>query len=305
MANRVFHFCALLAFAVLQGCGSGDKSAPVSQVAARVNGGEITIYRVNNALAAMDNPEQQMLAKTRRSVLDSLIEQELAAQAAEDSKLDRTPAVVQAIEAARRELLARAWLEQVSATLSKPGAAEVSRYYAEHPELFARRRVYNLQQIMLTAEPALLNELRQKVEADTPLQKIGNWLEQKQVKYSALAGVRAAEKIPLDIIADLSKASDGQTLLIEQPKSALIIHVASSSLQPVAETDAAPRIRKFLANQAWTEAIATEMKRLKQRASITYLGEFASSAPELPQASGAGGAASASLANLEKEEAQP
>ncbi|MFZ2629228.1 MAG: EpsD family peptidyl-prolyl cis-trans isomerase, partial [Rugosibacter sp.] len=276
MINRVCPLGLLLVFATLQGCGSGTGTgkAPASQVAARVNGGEITIYRVNSVLGELNNPDPRTLVQTRRGVLDSLIDQELAAQAAEDAKLDRMPTVMQASEAVRREVLARAWLEQISATLPKPDATQISRYYADHPELFARRRVYTLQQIVLTAQsPALLSEVRQRIGAGTSMQQIGHWLEERQVNYSAGGGLRAAEQIPLDILVRLSNASDGETLLIKQPSSVLVVHLVSSSLQPMAEADAAPRIRKFLANQAWTEALTAEIKRLKRTASITYLGE--------------------------------
>lgn len=290
--NRVFCLCTLIALTALQGCGPGNnKNAPASQVAARVNSGEITIYRVNSALASFNlsaDSDPKILARARRDVLDRLIDQELAAQAAEESKLDRTPEVMQAIEAGRREILARAWLEQVATTLPKPETAEVSRYYANHPELFARRRIYNLQQIIFTAQPqSLIDELKQKAAADVPIQQIAHWLDARQVKFTEASGTRAAEQISLDILPELDKAKDGQTLVIAQPNATLVIRVVSSTLQPVDETQAAPRIRKFLAGQGLTEAIAAEMKRLKQNASITYAGEFSTMADK-PQAQAVG-----------------
>jgi hypothetical protein len=46
----------------------------------------------------------------------------------------------------------------------------------------------------------------------------------------------------------------------------------------VEEAAAAQRIRQFLSNQRANEAVAMEMKRLKQQAKIEYVGEFAEGA---------------------------
>lgn len=251
----------------------------------------------------VDGGDPHALTQMRRSVLDSLIDQELAAQAAEEGKLDRTPTVVQAIEAARREVLAHAWIDQLTTTLPKAGDADVSRYYADHPQLFAQRHVYNVQQLVVPApDAALPKQVREQIDANVPLQHIGQWLEEKKIHYSAASGTRAAEQMPLDILTEIGKGKDGQTLLIEQPRAIAIIHIVSSELQVVGEADAAPRIRKFLANRTLTDAIAAEAKRLKQNASIVYMGEFAPLVPDpSPQGRGSsGGMVATSGAGAEK-----
>jgi hypothetical protein len=132
----------------------------------------------------------------------------------------------------------------------------------------------------------LRKHIRDQIGADSTVQQIGHSLDEKNIRYSVADGTRSAEQIPLDVLADMSKAKDGQTLLIEQPRAAMIIHIVSSTVQPVEETDAAPRIRKFLANRAWTDAVAAEMKRLKEGASIAYMGEFAPANTDQQQAGG-------------------
>ena len=46
---------------------------------------------------------------------------------------------------------------------------------------------------------------------------------------------------------------------------------------PVNETAALPQIQQFLSNQRKAEAAAQELKQLKAKAKITYMGEFANS----------------------------
>ncbi len=54
---------------------------------------------------------------------------------------------MQQIEAARREIIARAYAEKIGQGAPKPTAQEVNAYYEAHPALFSQRRIYNLQEV--------------------------------------------------------------------------------------------------------------------------------------------------------------
>ena len=89
----------------LAGCGKDDKKA-ATQVAATVNSKELSVHQINFLLArsgaTATTPEQT--AALRKNVLERLIDQQLAVEEALDKKLDRSPDVVMALEAARREV---------------------------------------------------------------------------------------------------------------------------------------------------------------------------------------------------------
>src|SRR5204863_8606978 len=80
-----------------------------TQVAARVNDTEISLAQLQHVLQRQPRVSPERAEAQTRSVLDGIVDQELAAQAARKSGLDRDPRVVQALEAAKRELLARAY----------------------------------------------------------------------------------------------------------------------------------------------------------------------------------------------------
>src|SRR5262245_45666707 len=128
------------------GCSKIEGANTATQVAAKVNDDEITVHQINYLLARIQNIAPEDETRAKREILDRLIDQHLAKQMAVQKKLDRSPNVVQAIEAAKVEILARAYLEQVAAELPKPAPWETKLYYAEHPELFARRRLFDLEQ---------------------------------------------------------------------------------------------------------------------------------------------------------------
>ena len=101
-------FCAVaLAAVALVACGDRqDKGA--TQAAAKVNKEEITVHQINFVLQQQRGLKPEQVEPASRQILERLIDQQLALQKADELKLDREPRVVQQLEAAKREIIARA-----------------------------------------------------------------------------------------------------------------------------------------------------------------------------------------------------
>ena len=265
--------------AVLAACGKDDDKKAASQVAATVNSQEITVHQVNNVLARNPNITPEAAPRAKREIVERLIDQELARQQALEKKLDRSPGVVQAIEAAKTEILARAYLQEVAAAQAKPTPEEVKKYYAEHPELFSQRRLYVLEEFAVPAKDGIAAALRERVAKAKSMQEIGDWLKSREVQFAVNRGARAAEQIPLEMLPMLQKMKEGEIQVIEAADRVNVIRVAAAKTVPVDEAAAAPRIQQFLFSRRSNEVIAEEMKRLKEHAKIEYVGEFAAAAP--------------------------
>ena len=264
-----------LCLSLAAGCGSDNEKKVASQVAVKVNSDEITVHQVNAVLTRARDISSEDPAQAKREVVERLIGQQLARQQAIVKKLDRSPEVVQAIEAARSEILARAYLQQVGAAHASPTAEEVQRYYAEHNELFAARRLYALEEVSFVPRPELAAELRARVARAGSLQEIADWLGSQQVRITLSRGTRAAEQIPLDMLPVLKQMNDGELRALERGGRSHVVRLVASRLAPMDEETARPRIEKFLANQRAGELMAEEMKRLRSQARIEYVGEFA------------------------------
>jgi EpsD family peptidyl-prolyl cis-trans isomerase len=273
----------LLAIAIAPGCGKKDeadsRAKAATQVAAKVNSEEITVHQVNRVLERNPNIKPEAAGEAKREILNRLIDQELAKQEAIVNKLDRSPDVVQAVEAARNEILARAHLQRITAAQPRPTEEEVKKYYAEHSELFARRRVFSIEEIQIAPQEGLAAGLREQVGKARSMQDVAAWLKSRDAKFTANRGVRAAEQIPLEILPKLQQMKDGAIQVFEAGDGRLqVLRVVASKPAPVDETTAAPRIQQFLFNRRSNEAVAVEIKRLKDKAQIAYVGEFAGGA---------------------------
>jgi EpsD family peptidyl-prolyl cis-trans isomerase len=276
-AYAALAFTVVLGFVVTAaGCDKKDDVKPATQVAARVNSDEITVHQVNNVLARNQNITPEAAPQVKRQILDGLINQQLARQKAIESKLDRTPNVVQAIEAAKTEILARAYLEQVAAAIPKTAEWEMKKYYKEHPELFAQRRVFTFEELAFEATADVAAGLRGMLSKTRSVQEIADWLQSRGVKTALNRGVRAAEQVPLEMLPRLQAMKEGQLQLFESAGNRYqVIRIAAYKTEPIDEAGAAPRIQQYLWNRRTSEVIAKEMKKLKEQAKIEYMGEFA------------------------------
>jgi EpsD family peptidyl-prolyl cis-trans isomerase len=265
----------LAVLVTLGGCEKKEEQKAATQVAAKVNGSEISVHQINNILSKASGVTAENAPQAKREILNKLIDQQLAVDQAVEKKLDRSPNVMQAIEAAKREILSRAYLEQIAAAQSKPTADEVKKFYADHPELFAQRRLYNVQELAVPASGSTADEIKQWVSSGKSMQDIANALKAKNIQFRANAGVSAAEQLPLEIAPKYHTMKDGDTTVIQGPQALLVVHLVASQPQPIDETAALPRIEQFIANKHNTEVIAKEMKALRDKAKIEMVGEFA------------------------------
>ncbi|MFG6468771.1 EpsD family peptidyl-prolyl cis-trans isomerase [Roseateles sp. BYS87W] len=277
----------LAAAAMLAACG-GDKGDKASQTAAKVNKEEITVHQINFVLQRQPGLKPDQAEAASRQVLERLIDQELAVQKAQEQKIDRDPRVVQQIEAAKREIIARAYAERVGETVSKPTPDEVSKYYNEKPALFKERRIYSLQELQIEAKPEQYDAIRAKLGSVKSLAEFAEFLKASDLRFNANQAVRAAEQLPLTSLDAISKLKDGDSMVSPNPAGLTVLFLVGSRSQPVEEAQARPAIEAFLLNQRKADLLQKDVKALRDAAKIEYVGKFtapaagAASAPATP-----------------------
>lgn len=274
---------ALLAIS-LAACNEDDKK-PATQVAAKVNQEEISVHQINNLLARAGNVPAERAKEASRQILDKLIDQEVMVQKAIEKKLDRDPRVMQTIEANRRDVLSRAYLDQVAAAVAKPTAEEIHDYYGKHPELFAQRRVYQFQELAIeAANPEVVGRVQKKLPTFRSMAEIAGWLNAEKIRFAANTTTKAAEQLPLELLPRIHQMKDGQIGLIPARDSIVVVQLVASRSMPTEEKTATPFIEQYLGNQRRIEAAEKELKSLRTQAKIEYMGDFTVAAQEKAKA---------------------
>jgi EpsD family peptidyl-prolyl cis-trans isomerase len=279
--GRVLALSLLASAAMLAGCGEKKEKA-ATQTAAKVNKDEITVHQINFVLQQQRNLRPEQADAASRQVLERLVDQQLALQKADDLKIDRDPRVVQQLEAARREILARAYVEKVGEAASKPTPEEIKQYYDEKPALFRERRVYSIQEIAIEAKPEQVNELRDQLAGAKNINEFIEFLKAKEFRFSGNQAVRAAEQLPLNSLDAFARMKDGEAMLVPNPNGVQVVLLAGSRSQPVTEEQARPAIEQYLLNDRKRKLVEDDMKAMRAAAKVEYLGKFAEPAASAP-----------------------
>jgi len=267
----------LAAAAMLVACGGGDKKG-ATQVAAKVNKEEISVHQINFVLQRQPGLKPEQAPAATKAVLEGLIDQELAIQEAQEQKIDRDPKVVMAIEAAKREILARAYADKLADTVSKPTDDEIAAYYKDKPALFAQRRVYTLHEFSIEAAGDAAKNVTALVQAAKSSDELSKQLTAASVKFASRVVTQPAENLPLAMIDRIGSLAEGQSLAIPSANGISAVFVAAAKPQPVTAEQAKPAIEQFLLNDRKRKLVADEMKRLRGSAKISYEGQFAAAA---------------------------
>ncbi len=267
----------IAAAALLAACGGGDKKG-ATQVAAKVNKEEISVHQINFVLQRQPGLSAEQAQGAGKRVLEGLIDQELAIQEAGEQKLDRDPNVVMAIEAAKREIVARAYADKLANTVSKPSDDDIAAYYKSKPALFEQRRVYTLQEYSIEAPGDAAKLVEPIAKAARNGDELGNQLKAAGIKFAIRTVNQPAENLPLNLVDQIGAMSEGQHLTLPSPAGVAVMFLTSAKPQPVSLQQAKPAIEQFLLNERKRKLLTDEMKRLREKAKISYEGQFAAAA---------------------------
>ena len=290
---------AALSMVLVAGCGGKREGAGASQTAAKVNKDEVTVHQINHVLQQQRNLRPDQAEAAGKQILERLIDQQLALQRADDMKIDRDPRVVQQLEAARRDIIARAYLDKVGEAAVKPTPEEIQKYYQDKPALFSERRIYNIHEVAIEAPADKVPELRAQLGQAKNFSDFLEYLKNNNVRYNANQAVRAAEQLPLQSLDTFARMKDGQALLTQTPAGATVIVLANSRSQPISLEQASPAIEQFLLNERKRKLMEDDVKAMRAAAKIEYVGKFAVA----PAGTGAAAAAASAAGTLPAEPA--
>ena len=213
-----------------------------------------------------------------RLVLASLVEQEIAAQAAREDGIDKDPEFVQGIEAARRELLAKLYQERIAAKAARASSDEVDRYYDEHPALFSARRLYTVQEVAVDAGPGTEDKLRALVAAAAAPAGLDEALDRAGWPHRGGLTVLAPERVPLALLQPLAALEEGHSMVAGGAPSLRVWTLLKTQAAPVAREAAKPAIESYLVGERRRQLVTQRMAELRQSAKVVVAEAFASSA---------------------------
>ncbi len=272
----------------LVGCSeqNEEKKGFETQVAAIVNGEEITVHQVNDAIRqnrikTNNDVDQKVVAN---QLLDKLVDQSVVYQAAINQGLDRDPEVVSAIEMAKVQVLNKAYLsKRLPKNISIP-ESEIKQYFEENQYIFAQRKIfdYTLLRIKATTEEKEL--FTKKLESLSNFDVFKNMLDETGVDYKQSRELAFSEKIIKSLLELMYTLNVNDVGLLTLSDGLLVVQLNDRVDKSVSMKDAKPIIEKILQNKKQQETLKNIVKHLKSSAEVNYKGDY--SAPETSEEQG-------------------
>ena len=176
-------------------------------------------------------------------------------------------------------MLSRAYVQQIVSALPKPTADEIKKYYNDHPALFAERpglQPAGDHRAGLGRRRGLA-QVRALAAANKPLEEIVNLLKSRNIKFGG--GRHALSRTDPAGAAGARSAPSGQPDRCHRGQTGLHRRARGGfAVRPVAEAAATAPHRAVPDEPARRRAVTQQMKQLRAKASITYMGDFARAA---------------------------
>ncbi len=278
MRHTVWTATVVSSALVLAACTGHKKDA--TQSVARVDGTEITVHQLKYQMQRQRvRPDQEDAAAPK--VLDQLIDEQLIVEKAEKTKMDLEPGARQALDSARRMVLARAYVEQATLSVPVPTEQAMRGYYDANPDLFANRRVFTLQEYLAKVPEAQVPTLRAMVEAGKPTSEVEAWFKAGNHQFQPLQSTAPAEQLQ-KVLKTLAPLPPGHGVVVSAGDQVHVTYVTSTTPAPVEFDKARQAIGQYLLNESRRKATDGNLAALRTSGKIDYAPQYAALAASGP-----------------------
>lgn len=260
----------------LAGCDSSD--APSGQVAATLDGEEITVSQIGSELAALGIPQQSQNPELANRVLDAALNRKILANEARERGLDKTPAGALAIQRAEEAALVDMLRRDLTAQSPRPSDDEARRFITENPAMFADRFVSVVEQVVVPQiTPAVLRQM-QPIET---LAGIRALLDQNRIPYQTTMGSVDSLTVGPTVARQLVGLGVGEVYVLPQGNGARINAVVSRKGYPIPDDRALGIAREMLAQQRANGQAQSVFKSIidEKKQTVQYAENFSAPKP--------------------------
>jgi EpsD family peptidyl-prolyl cis-trans isomerase len=298
--------CALIAATALGGCGKKqDTQAAVGQVIAHVGPDDVTQQEVDNELRLANVPADKRSDEVVKAILSRIIERKYLVQQAIAAKLDREPTVHLDLLRSREQILAGAYIQRdLGAKATGISKNEVDAYIQAHPDQFARRQVYQIEQISFPPQKDM-EALAAATKDFNSLSQVEAKLNQLDIKFTRGTATMDSATLPPEMKKAIDARKPDDVFFFRSRTSATYFKVTSVDDKPLTGDDADQFAKRELhGDLARKTATDTYNAAL---ASAKYEGDYARIMTTPPPATGeapAGETPAGAAATGEKPDAQ-
>ncbi|WP_442783400.1 EpsD family peptidyl-prolyl cis-trans isomerase [Collimonas fungivorans] len=263
----------LMLLTVINLSACDDQKKKNGQVVARINGEEISVPQLEAELQYAKRLRQDGTAPPqamREQAVEALIDRQLLLDEALRNKIDRDPALIQIIERFKTQAIVQAYLESKAGNQEQPGKAEIESYFHAHPEMFARRKVFEVEQLVI-ADQDFSAALKAVMDSSQSLNQVAAWLRQRKIAHVQRQYSYSSAELPPEVGSRLQALGRNRLFVMKDGQRDLLCALTELRDSPVAPDAAEPQIERYLVNKKMQETAIAEITRLRAAAKLEYI----------------------------------
>jgi peptidyl-prolyl cis-trans isomerase C len=282
---------ALAAALLLAGCGgggeekAGEATLAKGQTVATVNGKDVTIHELNAELMGVDVPQGEQRKQVEQAALQAVVGRTILADIARERGIDKSPSYLMQQRRANENLLVQMLRADIASRLAPPTRDEAMAYMRSNPDLFAQRKIYELDQIQF-ATPEDMAKIR-RLEPLKTMEQVEQQLIQDRIEYRRGAGRLDTIGTNPNLIRQIARLPDGEIFIVPQQGSVVASRITGVETQPFEGEQAVAYAMNLLQNQRLEQAVERELKTKVEQARKTIKYQKGFEPPAQAQQAGA------------------
>lgn len=264
------HIIGVVCMAILL---SGCDKKPEGQVAAVVNGDEITLQEINTEIGNANIPAGTDSKEVQRAALQRIVERRLLAQSAKEDGLDKTPEYLIRSRQINDALLVQLLGQRAEKSFEVPDQQAINKYMAENPSMFAGRKMYVVDRIQfgLPSDVAQLKTL----ESAHSMEEVAKTLNGLGIKFERGAAKMDSAQLGQQRLDQILALPAGEPFVI--PENGMVTVAVITGESPLAGSSAemAAMATQALRRKALTTSLEQRLKQARAKGEIKYQPEFA------------------------------
>lgn len=251
----------------LAGCGA---TKTPGQLIVKGDKFEVTLQEYDQVLRQMPPVMKESVAPMRRILLQHLIGEKLLAEAAVSAGMDDDPETSQAVAAAKRAILAQAYLRNLTGKLPKADPREIETYYKTHPALFSNRRRFLIEEYVLMSN---IPDIRSYTDAfdHGDFNALSAMISNKIPFLQPAVVARFSDELPENRDGALEKLTPGSNIVYQSPGQVHLGRIQSITVEPVPLEAATGRIEQSLAADRAADIAQATVKTLRKSRNVEIL----------------------------------
>jgi len=260
---------AAVATIALGGCAKKAEG----QVAAVVNGEEVTLQEINAEIAQRNLPDSADKNAVRQAALQSIIQRRVLAQAARNDGLDRDAEYLLKRRALDDALLIQMMARKIDSTIRIPDDQQLEAAMQQRSSMFANRSVLSIDRIQFPP-PADRSKL-ELLKDDHSLAAVEATLHAQNIAFTRSAGKLDTARMAPELVSQIDAVPAGEPFIIEQGGVVNVSVVTGRETVPMDAAAAKPMASKMLRAESLSKAIDQRLKTAMSEAKIEYQTGFA------------------------------